>query len=49
MYKVINGCAPTIKDNFFMFRENTHNLKDFQIILNKNKTSSKRWLGEDIL
>ena len=32
-----------------MFRENTHNLKDFQIILNKNKTSSKRWLGENIL
>ena len=35
--KIINGYVPPIKDNFFIFRENTHNLRDFQIILNKNK------------
>ena len=35
--KIINGhTSPTI-DNFFRFRENTHNLRNFQIILNKNK------------
>ena len=37
VYKIINGYAPPIIDNFFMFRENTHNLRNFQIILNKNK------------
>ena len=24
-------------DNFFIFRENTHNLRNFEIILNENK------------
>ena len=24
-------------DNFFIFRENTHNLRNFQIVLNKNR------------
>ena len=37
VFKMINGCAPPIIDNCFLFRENTHNLKNFQIILNKNK------------
>ena len=36
VYKIINGYAPPIMDNFFIFRENTHNLRNFQIILNKN-------------
>ena len=35
--KIINGYAPPIMDNFFIFRENTHNLRNFQIILNENK------------
>ena len=34
VYKIINGYAPPIMDNFFIFRENTHNLRNFQIILN---------------
>ena len=34
---MINGYAPPIMDNFLMFRENTHNLRNFQIILNENK------------
>ena len=41
VYKIINGYAPPIMDNFFIFRENTHNLRNFQIIL-KTK-SSKIW------
>ena len=37
VYKIINGCAPTVMDNFLIFRENKHNLTNFKIILNKNK------------
>ena len=37
VFKIINGYAPLIMDNFFIFRENTHNLRNFQIILNENK------------
>ena len=37
VFKIINGCAPPIMDNFFIFRENTHNLRNFQITLNENK------------
>ena len=40
VYKIINGYAPPIMDNFFIFRENTHNLRNAQIILNKNKYGS---------
>ena len=35
--KIITGYARPIMDNFFMFRENKPNLRDFQIILNENK------------
>ena len=41
VYKILNGYAPPIKDNFLICRENTHNLRNFQIILNKNKENSK--------
>ena len=37
VYKIINGYAPPIMGNFFIFRENTNNLRTFQIILNENK------------
>ena len=37
VYKIINGCAPPIIDNFFIFRENTHNLRNFQNILKTKK------------
>ena len=38
IFKIINGYAPPIMDKFLIFRENTHNLRNFQIILNENKT-----------
>ena len=41
VYKIINGYAPPIMDNLFIFRENTHNLRNLQIILNKNKKTVK--------
>ena len=37
VYKIINGYAPSIMDNFSIFRKNMHSLRNFQIILNKNK------------
>ena len=37
VFKIINGYAPITIDNFFKFRENTHNLWNFQITLNENK------------
>ena len=37
MCKVINRCSPTTMSNFFLFRENTQNVKDFQIMLDKKK------------
>ena len=37
VFKMINGYAPPILANFFIFRENTHNFRNFQIILNENK------------
>ena len=35
--KIINGYAPPIMGNFFIFTENTHNLRNFQITLNENR------------
>ena len=49
VYKIINGYATPIKANFFKFRENTHNLRNFQIILNKNKKNSKIFLQDNVL
>ena len=37
VFKMINGCAQPIMDYFFIFKENAHNLRNFQIILNENK------------
>ena len=43
VYKMINVYAPPIMEHFPMFRENTHNLRNFQIILNKtNKQTNKQ-------
>ena len=37
VFKIINGFAPTIMEDFFLFRENTHNIRNFQIISNESK------------
>ena len=31
VFKIINGFAPAIMGNFFLFRKNTHNIRNFQI------------------
>ena len=41
VFKIINGYAPTIMDNFFIFRENTHNLRNIQNIVNEDKKKVK--------
>ena len=37
VFKIINGFAPPIKEDFFLFRENTYNIRNFQIIYNGSK------------
>ena len=37
VFKIINGLSLTIMDNFFIFRENAHNIRNFQIISKENK------------
>ena len=39
--KIINGFAPPTIENFFLFRENTHNIANFQIIPNESKKTSR--------
>ena len=39
VYKIIKGEAPAIMKNLFIFRENIHNIRNFQIIANENKTT----------
>ena len=49
VFKIVYGYAPPIMDNFSIFRENTHNLRYFQIVLNENKRNGKIWLPDNIL
>ena len=37
VYEIINGFAPAIMEDFFLFRENTHNPRNFQVISNESK------------
>ena len=37
-YKITNGITPPIMENFFILRENTHNVRNFQISNEKRKT-----------
>ena len=39
VFKIINGFAPPIFEDFFLFRENTHNIRNFQIISNESRKS----------
>ena len=39
VYKIVNGEAPAIMKNLFIFRENIHNIKNFEIIANENKNT----------
>ena len=39
VYKIIKGEAPAIMKNLFIFRENIHNIRNFQIIANETKNT----------
>ena len=40
-YKIINGIATSIVGKFFILRENTHNVRNFQEIFNENMKTVK--------
>ena len=37
VFKIIKDFAPPIMEDFFSFRENTHNIRNFEIISNESK------------
>ena len=37
VFKIINDSAPPVMEDFFLFRENTHNIRNFQIISNESE------------
>ena len=39
VYKIFKGEAPAIMKNLFIFRENTHTIRNFQTTTNKNKNT----------
>ena len=41
VYKIVKVEAPDITKNLIIFRENIHNIRNFQIIANKNKNTVK--------
>ena len=46
IFKIISALSPLIMDNNFIFRENTRNIRNFQIISNENKETVK--YGQEI-
>ena len=43
VFKIINSFAPPIMEDFFLFRENTDNIRNFQIISNVSKKSTVKY------
>ena len=41
VFKIINGFAPPIMEDFFLFRDNTHNIRTFQKLSNESKKTVK--------
>ena len=39
VYKIVKGEASAIMKNLFIFRENIHNIRNFEIIANENKNT----------
>ena len=47
VFKKANGISPSMMDNFFIFCENAHSIRDFQIISNENKKTVR--YGEETI
>ena len=43
--KIINGISPPVMEKFFILRENTDNLRNFQEIFNENRKTGKYGIG----
>ena len=43
--KIINGISPPVMEKFFILRENTDNLRNFQEIFNENRKTEKYGIG----
>ena len=41
VFKIIDGFTPPIMEDFFLFRENTHKVWNFQIISNEAKKTTR--------
>ena len=39
VYEIVKGEAPAILKNLVIFQENIHNIRNFQIIANENKST----------
>ena len=44
VFKMINGFAPPIMEDFFLFHESTHNIRNFQMISNESKKTVRHGL-----
>ena len=40
-FKMINGFAPPIIEDFFLFHKNTHNIRNFEMISNESKNTTR--------
>ena len=43
VFKMINGFTPPIMEDFFLYRENSHNVLNFQIISNESSITTVRY------
>ena len=44
VYRIVKSEARAIMKNLFVFPENIHNIRNFQIIANENKNTARYWL-----
>ena len=43
VFKMINGFTPPIMEDFFLYRENSHNVLNFQLISNESSITTVRY------
>ena len=44
VYKILNGYTPPIMESLFLFRENIHNIRNLQVISNKDIKAARHGL-----
>ena len=43
VFKMINGFTPPIMEDFFLYRENSHNVRNFEIMSNESSITTVRY------